>query len=1033
MSLIKVLSRWMGRQARRRRTVSIKPSIDAFEDRILLSIAWVADTAGEWSMPLNWLDDMGHHRVPQPGDDVFLPPLPGTYTVGQPSACGSLSLDFSASLLLVDSLALFGPATLNGTVSIGLTGHLDARVDPLTLNGPVTLSGQLSVPATGSSAINGPVTWTGGSVSGGSGTFPLLINNAVTISGAAPKTLGAFANVNPGAQIVHQGGNLDDGSATLNVWGTYELQTDASVTSGGGTGGFFNLEDTGILLKSGGTGVSTVGGNFTITAGAQVVAQTGTLRLQLNDGATDTGGAFVVSDGARVVLATGVGGGTQANLMGTYTGSGRGTVELNTNIAVSPGMVFNFPGPVDPPVGDLSQIISHLTAAENGLSDIVAPVNSLVGVFLGPSQPDPSAPATLDFSTADSRDYTSLAPALQQVFYIGDGLTSTGAPHQVTVPDGATRLYLGTMDGFEWSNDSGAFSVRVGVNGTPLDQFFPFLVPAVSDPWLAGMPDGSTASIDDVAPAQSPALVPDLAVNGGDVLTFTAAGSVNFFPSMFEWTSGNVFSRNGGVLTNAGFLRIAVGSQSGVDLEAPLDNAGTITQTGGRLLIGPSGVLNNHGVYDLQTDDPSVSGGVFNNESDGVFRKSLSTGVAQPQGQFNNHGGTIDVQSGTLDLRSTSGTHTGGTFYTADGTPLLPFRGTLTGTYTGAKAGSGVVLDTPSYTVGPGGATLDFEQEGMLQWSAGQIATGPDGLTNNGWLTLMGDAHHFLGGSGGLTNNGSIVHTGSGGLALSFGTTFVNYGFYDLQGDASVGVQQGGTFQNSGSFVKSQGTGTSTNNHWVNTLAGTIDVESGTLSLTDSFPNDGFVVIAAGRTLQVGVTYTQGNTGLLAMQLAGTDPSQVSRLHAGSALLDGILSVSLVDFVPPVPASFQILTFASRSGQFATVLLPPFDGGHFDDPHYSPMDVRLVTVADSPSPSPPPPFDPRRSRAGETGPLWNTRITAPATNASQVLPPDAWQGWAAHDPIAVFFRHWDNDPDCDGELIQHLLDAVRTWPNTKTP
>src|SRR5262249_4020262 len=154
-------------------------------------------------------------------------------------------------------------------------------------------------------------------------------------------------------------------------------------------------------------------------------------------------------------------------------------------------------------------------------------------------------------------------------------------------------------------------SVQVGVNGTPLDQSFPVLVPGTSDPWLAGMPDGSTASMGDVAPAQSPALVPDLAVNAGDVLTFTAAGSVNFFPSMFVWAGGTISSRNGGTLTNTGFMRIAQTGVLSVLLEAPLNNSGTVTQTGGRLFIGAAGALNNHGLYDLQTDNPSVNGGVF--------------------------------------------------------------------------------------------------------------------------------------------------------------------------------------------------------------------------------------------------------------------------------------------------------------------------------------------------------------------------------------------------------------------------------------
>jgi hypothetical protein len=795
---------------------------------------------GEWSVAGNWTDDMQRHRVPGPGDDVALPPLQGTYTVSAPSACRSLSLQDLSALSISSVLGVYGPATLNGAVNVDVNGALESRAgDPWTINSRFTLSGRLDLPghlstATGPSAINGPVTWTGGSILGGSSAFPVMLNNnTITISGPDRKALRTVMNINQGAQVVHQGGDLDDGDATLNLFGTYELQTDATITNFTDFG-HFNVESTGVLLKSRGTGVATVGGGFVISAGGQVVDQTGTLNLQLDGNGTNTGGTFVVAQGARVSLVASNGGGPGPFFTGTYTGSGRGTVELKTNIDVLPGTVFNFPGPVDAPNGNTGQIISHLTGAENGMSDITAPVNSLVGIFLGPDQPDQSpAPDRLDFSTADSRDYASLAPALQQVFYIGDGMTSAGAQHQVTVPAGATRLFLGTMDGFEWKNDSGAFSVQVGVNGTPLDHSFPVLVPAVSDPWLAGMPDGSTASVDDVAPAQSPALVPDLAVNAGDVLTFTGKGSVNFYPSMFEWTAGIIFSRNGGALTNAGSMRIAASNQPGLDLEAPLNNSGTITQTAGLWMIGSAAVFNNHGLYDLRSDNPTgITGNVFNNENDGTFRKSLGTGLAQPFVQFNNHGGTIDVQRGTLDLRNTSGTHTGGTFYTADGTTLVPFGGTFTGTYTGAKTGSGVVnLAEGSLTVGTGGAILDFEQDGMLQWSATNINVGPDGLTNNGSLTLIGPSSHFLMGSGGLTNNGTMI--------ITAGTTLQVNGNYTQSGTGTLDVQLGGT-PASGQFGQLAVTGTAT-------LAGALQVD-----LVNGYggnPGDVFTILTFGSGL----------------------------------------------------------------------------------------------------------------------------------------------------------------------------------------
>jgi hypothetical protein len=74
----------------------------------------------------------------------------------------------------------------------------------------------------------------------------------------------------------------------------------------------------------------------------------------------------------------------------------------------------------------------------------------LAGVFLSDAAPSGPAPASLDFSgTAIGRSFSSLAPALQQTFYIGDGLTGegSGAAQSFLVPDGATRLFLGIVDG----------------------------------------------------------------------------------------------------------------------------------------------------------------------------------------------------------------------------------------------------------------------------------------------------------------------------------------------------------------------------------------------------------------------------------------------------------------------------------------------------------------------------------------------------------------------------------------------------------
>jgi len=114
--------------------------------------------------------------------------------------------------------------------------------------------------------------------------------------------------------------------------------------------------------------------------------------------------------------------------------------------------------------GDSSEgSFRHTTGAENGIADLAAPIDSLIGVFLNSTQPDlGAAPDSLDFSTLAARDFASLSPLLKQPFFIGDGLRNDGTTVQsFIVPTGATRLFLGTMDGFGWYNNTGSLAVTV--------------------------------------------------------------------------------------------------------------------------------------------------------------------------------------------------------------------------------------------------------------------------------------------------------------------------------------------------------------------------------------------------------------------------------------------------------------------------------------------------------------------------------------------------------------------------------------------
>ena len=154
-----------------------------------------------------------------------------------------------------------------------------------------------------------------------------------------------------------------------------------------------------------------------------------------------------------------------------------GTISLNNNgqndpdgAVVSGGYGLTLPN-------------ASYASAYGGISGIKQPgAGALVGVFETSSAPGGSPPATLDFTTIGN-NFTSFAPALNQLFYIGDGLTGdgSGSVQQFIVPAGATRLYLGISDapGFNgapgaYNDNSGNFTVsfRVSAVGEPLPDDF---------------------------------------------------------------------------------------------------------------------------------------------------------------------------------------------------------------------------------------------------------------------------------------------------------------------------------------------------------------------------------------------------------------------------------------------------------------------------------------------------------------------------------------------------------------------------------
>jgi hypothetical protein len=97
------------------------------------------------------------------------------------------------------------------------------------------------------------------------------------------------------------------------------------------------------------------------------------------------------------------------------------------------------------------------TPSALGIGGYTMPATALLGVFLPETTNAGTAPTALDFSTLGSRDFATLSPELFQIFFIGDGLRNDLASVQEFIaPSGATRLFLGSCDGYGWYDNSGS-------------------------------------------------------------------------------------------------------------------------------------------------------------------------------------------------------------------------------------------------------------------------------------------------------------------------------------------------------------------------------------------------------------------------------------------------------------------------------------------------------------------------------------------------------------------------------------------------
>ena len=517
-------------------------------------------------------------------------------------------------------------------------------------------------------------------------------------------------------------------------------------------------------------------------------------------------------------------------------------------------------------------------------------------------------------------------------------LPGTGFTLQATdgglVPDTSSAFDVVVPQGnVLWINPSGG-TWSVGSNwntGAP---------PTAADTALIVAPGSYTVTL--TAPATAAMLVVGGASGAQTVSvgsqTLTVGGATTIGSTGTLAIQGGTFDGPDGTLINAGTIILSGGNLSDVVV-----NNGLMVVQGNSglsgLITGPGSLVRVEGTNGFGNGTLTVATGFTNTETielTNAAAPGFTTTLAVTAGTLVNQG-TLSVlpgagagprtlnaeldHQGTLDVQqSLSVTNAGRTFTTTAGTLAVAGGQTLTinngttvvGTTT-SLAGTGTIdlAGTHTWTL-----ASDFPVPATgVQWSlsGGVTVTGPGVLTNQGTLTLTGDAVNAD-----VVNNGTLVvqgttalngalTTGSGSLVrvegtngfgngtLTVATGFTNTETIELTNAAAPGFTTtlavtAGTLVNQGtvSVLPGAGAGPRTLNASV-ASSGTLQVDqaltwnnqpgpssnSGTFSVNagftlnqgaaESFTNGGPVLIAAGQTVTVtGGTFTNaaGNPNL---------------------------------------------------------------------------------------------------------------------------------------------------------------------------
>lgn len=362
--------------------------------------------------------------------------------------------------------------------------------------------------------------------------------------------------------------------------------------------------------------------------------------------------------------------------------------------------------------------------------------------------------------------------------------------------------------------------------------------------------------------------------------TINGTGTLNV-RGILDWSGGTMTAAGTTNVTSTGSLNISGTSSKTLSASRQLVNNGTGNWTGtGNWFISGSSLFNNAatGVFDFQNNATitwSTTQGSVSNA--GTLRKSVGITTSTIDVPVNNSG-TLNAQSGTISLTG-AGTNSGlfscssgasidinastYNFATGADTNGPGFVGVSGGTLS-VGAGLNANADNLSFTSGTINGTGTLNVRGVLNWSGGTMtAAGVTNVTSTGLLNISGTSSKTLSASRQLINNGTGSWTGTGNWFISGSAVFNNAAtaVFDFQTGATItwSTTQG-SVSNGGVLRRTGAAGTTTVDIPVNNT-GTLESQSGIISLTGAGTNTGLFSCFSGASIDINASTYNFGTG----------------------------------------------------------------------------------------------------------------------------------------------------------------------------